>query len=401
MADLMQPTEVGGVVEAMREARAAGRPLRIEGGGSKAAFGRPAQAAATLSLKQLSGITLYEPGELVISALAGTPVEEVEAALAEKGQHLPFEPPDWRALFGTTGTRPTLGGIVAANLSGPRRLTAGAARDFVIGVKAVNGLGELVTSGGRVMKNVTGYDLSKLLSGAHGTLGVLTEITLKVLPAPEAEITLLLGGLDEESGRRAMSAALGTPYQVTAAAHLPAPAAHAAGAGNRPATLLRLEGFQASVAYRAEALAGALEEHGTAARIDTVPSAALWQAVREVSLFSGERDRPLWRLSVAPTDGPGVVARITETVPARVLYDWGGGLVWLAPDGTDAQAHAVRAAVDAVGGHATLMRAPETVRAAIPVFQPRPAAIAALDARIKHAFDPDRVLNPGRMHADL
>lgn len=368
---MIRPTSETELAEAVRDAAG---PLAISGGGTRP-IGRPV-AGAALSVAGLRGITLYEPGALTLGAAAGTPLAEVEAALAAEGQRLPFEPMDHRGLLGTTG-EPTLGGMVAGNVSGPRRVQAGACRDSLIGVRFVDGTGAVVRNGGRVMKNVTGYDLVKLMAGSHGTLGVLSEVIFKVLPAPETEATLRLGGLDPATAVAAMAAALGSPYEVSGAAHLP-----------DGATILRIEGFAASVAYRAGALAALLSHHGTATTLGREESAALWLGVRDVAPFHG-RAGDVWRLSVKPTDAPALAARAR----GEALYDWGGGLVWLlVPEGTD-----LRASLGAFGGHATLICASLATRARIAPFQPEPGPVAALSEGLRRRFDPRNILNPGLM----
>jgi glycolate oxidase FAD binding subunit len=347
-------------------------PLRIRGGGTRTLwFG---EAAEVLDCSALSGITLYEPGALTLVAGAGTPLAEVERVLAKEGQRLPFEVPDLRGLLGTAGVS-TLGGVVAANASGPRRLQAGACRDSLIGLRFVDGTGMVVKNGGRVMKNVTGYDLVKLLAGSHGTLGVLTEVSFKLLPVPGACATLVLRGLNDASAVQAMASALGSPFEVTGAAHWP-------GEG----TFLRIEGFAESVAYRSGQLARLLAPFGSADTLDAEETARHWQAIRDVAPF---QDRPgdVWKLSVKPSDAPGLVAGLGAEA---VLYDWGGGLVWVrtAP-GTD-----LRARLGAFAGHATLIRADRPGAAA---FQPQPAPLAALAAALRRTFDPRGILNPGLM----
>ena len=351
-------------------------PLRVVGGGTRP-VGRP-MAGEVLSVAGLSGIELYEPGALTIVAKAGTPLAEVEAALAAEGQRLPFEPMDHRALLGTQGT-PTIGGVVAANVSGPRRIQAGACRDSLIGVRFVDGSGTILKNGGRVMKNVTGYDLVKLIAGSWGTLGVLSEVAFKVLPAPEAAATLTIAGLSELQAVEAMAVALGSPFEVTGAAHLP-------GEGR---TLLRIEGFAASVAYRAGRLRDLLAPFGDAGVDDDAGrGAALWSGIRDVAGFAG-RAGDVWRISVKPSDGPGIAA----LTGGEVIYDWGGGLIWaLVPEGTD-----LRARLGAFAGHATLVRAAEETRARIAPFQPEAAPIAALSAGLRSRFDPRGILNPGLM----
>ncbi len=395
MAELNPDTD-DAVEEIVRAARTKSEPLEIAGGGTKRDLGRPVQAAATLSLGGLTGIVLYEPSELVIAAKAGTPLAEIETTLREKGQRLPFDPPRLHRLYGGDPRRSSIGAVVACNLSGPRRVHAGAARDSLIGVRFVNGRGESVKSGGRVMKNVTGLDLVKLMSGAVGTLGVLTEVTFKVLPAPETEATLVFEGLDDRRAVACLSAGLCSPWEVTGAAHLPADG------GTTARTLLRIEGFESQMAYRGAALADALGDYGGASVLTGADSAARWAAVGELEpLGLGETDA-VWRISTRPDAAPGVAAAIRASTPARLYYDWGGGLVWLAvPAEGDAGAAAIRAALVSAGGHATLMRAPAEIRAAVAVFEPLSEPVMALTRKLKEIFDPDRVLNPGRMYAGV
>ncbi|MEI5666443.1 FAD-binding protein [Bosea sp. CCNWLW174] len=381
------------VVASIVEARV---PLAIRGGGTRSGLGRPDNAVSTISSAELTGITLYEPSEMVIGAKAGTPLKLIEETLASRGQMLPFEPMDHRALFGTEG-EPTIGAIAAGNISGPRRINAGAARDSLIGIKLINGRGELVKSGGRVMKNVTGLDLVKLVSGSFGTLGFLTEVTFRVLPRPERIVTLIWEDLADEAAVALLSGALGSPFEPMAAAHLPA------GVGAEHArTLLRLENFSASISYRAAELARLLKGYGRPQLIEGRASDALWREVRDAAFFAGTPEA-VWRLSLAPTNGPKATAAIARMVPgARWFYDWGGGLIWLAvtADG-DAGAAAIRTALKPLGGHATLVRAPDAVRAAVPVFEPLSEPLMRVTAGIKKSFDPEGVFEPGRMYAGV
>lgn len=390
MTDLLAPADEAGVAAAVAAAHAAREPLAIEGNGTKRGLLRPVQAARTLSLRNLSGITLYRPAELVLSARAGTPIPEIEAALAEKGQHLIAEPPDLRALLGADDPA-TLGGIVAANLSGPRRIAWGAMRDHVLGVRFVNGAGEVLRSGGRVLKNVTGLDLCKLLAGSYGTLGVMTEVTIKVLPAPEATATLLLRVADLDAGLRALSAGLGSPFGVSGAALLP---------GAPDLAALRLEDFAASVAYRMGRLREDLSAFGEATLIEGGASRAFWREIRDAAPLAAQPQEAVWRLSVRPSAGPAV-ALAAQALGGRALLDWGGGLAWVAAPANAATHDALAAAAGVTGGTCTLFRAPEALRLAVPVLPAEPAPLAAIGARVKAALDPAGILNPGRMRAGL
>ncbi|SPH24158.1 putative FAD-linked oxidoreductase [Defluviimonas aquaemixtae] len=360
------------VAEAIRVARG---PFRIMGGGT-----RPVGRTVTgdgLDVSGIAGITLYESGALTVVAKTGTPLADLEAALAAEGQRLAFEPADWRGLLGTEG-EPTVGGMVAANVSGPRRVQAGACRDALLGVRFVDGTGAVVKNGGRVMKNVTGYDLVKLMAGSWGTLGVLTEVSLKVLPAHEATAVLVIDGLSGGEALAAMTKALRSPFDVTGAAHGPM------------GTLIRVEGFAGSVAYRAERLRALLAPFG-AVRVESAPEPchSLWRAVRDVEPFHGTPG-DVWRLSVKPSDGPELVRRAKAR---EAILDWGGGLVWLLmPEGED-----LRARLGAFSGHATLLRASEETRARIAPFQPEPAPVTAISAGLRARFDPKGILNPGLM----
>jgi glycolate oxidase FAD binding subunit len=411
MADTLKARDAKDVEAAVQWLLAEGKAAEIVGHGSKRAIGRPAQTDVTLDLSGLSGITLYEPEELVLSARAGTPIAEIEALVAAKGQQLAFEPMDCAAILGGPAGRGTIGGVLATNLSGPRRIKAGAARDHLLGFSAVSGRGESFKSGGRVVKNVTGYDLCKLMVGAWGTLAAMTEVTIKVLPAPETEATLLIGGLAPEQAIVAMTSAMGSACDPSGAAHLPAaatarlPASQAAGAGGSALTALRLEGFAPSVAHRRRLLEALMLPIGELAALDAPASRALWLAIRDATLLArerGGRERPLWRLSTAPSRGAELAALIARQAEAEMLFDWAGGLIWLALDGgDDAGAALLRSAVTATGGHATLIRSPAAVRAASDVFSPQDAGLAALTKRIKASFDPSGVLNPGRMWAGV
>jgi glycolate oxidase FAD binding subunit len=408
MADALNPRDAKELEQAIQWALAGGKTLEIAGRGSKRAIGRAAQWDATLDLSGLIGVTLYEPEELVLSAKAGTPLAEIEALVAASKQELAFEPMDYGPVLGVAQGSGTIGGAIAANLSGPRRIKAGAARDHFLGVTAVSGRGETFKSGGRVVKNVTGYDLCKLLAGSWGTLAAMTDVTIKTLPRAETEETVLTLNLKDNAACKAMSAAVGSFADVSAAAHLPAaPAARigeTAGAG-AAVTAFRLEGVAPSVAQRKSVLQAMLAPFGSLAVLTEAPSRALWRAIRDVIPFAahgpaGTRD--LWRISTVPERGAEVGRTLVDQAGAEILYDWAGGLVWAAlPAAQDAHAPLVRAAVAASGGHATLIRAPAAVRAAVDVFTPEAPALAALTKRVRESFDPQGVLNAGRMWAGV
>ena len=380
-----------------RQIAAAREPLLVQGAGTKSAMLRPVQAGATLSTAGLSGITLYAPKELIISALSGTPLHAIETALAAHGQHLIAEPPDYAVLYGAAPDTQTIGGVTATNLSGPRRVAWGAMRDHVMGVRAVTGHGEVIHSGGRVLKNVTGLDLCKLFTGSHGTLGVITEITLKVLPAPEATGTLVISGLAATAGVAALSAALGSPYGVSAAAWLPAEAAARLPGlqSGHPVALIRIEDFGSSVIYRTEKLRRELGHSGIDILYGEV-SRSLWRAVRDARALP--EAAAVWRVSVRPSAGPAVLA---ATPGLDGYLDWGGGLVWLAGAADKANHRAVETAARAAGGTWMLMKAPDTLRNVVDVIPPEAAPLARIARRVKEALDPRGIFNPGRLYAGL
>jgi glycolate oxidase FAD binding subunit len=362
--------------------------LDVRGSGSKISLGRPMRCDQVLDVSGISGIVDYAPEELVVTLRAGTPLREVEALLAQRNQMLAFEPPDLGPLLGRAPGEGTLVGTLMGNFAGPRRLSAGAARDHLLGFSGVNGRGESFKSGGRVMKNVTGYDLSKLIAGSWGTLAVLDEVSVKVLPAPDQTRTLVLRGLGDAAAVTAMCAAMGSPHEVSGAVHI------------EDTTSLRVEGVAPSVEARLKGLRELLA--GTGAKIDelgTLESRAFWREVRDAAPLGAGADEIVWRISCPPTEGPAIVARVKVQRPLlKAFYDWSGGLIWLAlPASPDADHLLVRGALGTTGGHATLIRAPEAVRAAVPVFQPSSPALAALASRVKESFDPKGLFNPGRM----
>lgn len=392
MSDIFKPENENHVLDAMRWAASGNaKVLEVLGHGSKRGLGRVQNADNVLDLSGLSGIMLYEPEELVMTARAGTPLAEVEAALDAANQMLAFEPWSANGLYGHDGG--TVGGVFASAVTGPRRPLVGSARDHMLGFHAVSGRGEIFKSGGRVVKNVTGFDLTKLMAGSMGTLAVMTDVSFKVLPKPEKSRTILVFGASDPG--QAMRDAQNSPYEVSGVAHLPTKVAarsgvaYVSGAG-AGVTAVRVEGPGPSVEVRCTALRELLSGYGAVEELHTANTRSLWQEIRDVSYFAG--DRQLWRLSVAPSDGPVIAAQLQ----GEHYFDWAGGLIWLAMDATDnANADRVRGVVK--GGHATLMRSSETVRANVAVFQPQADGVAQLMKRVRAGFDPHNILNPGRM----
>jgi glycolate oxidase FAD binding subunit len=405
--DTLRVRDPKDVEEVVRAAIASEQPLEIIGHGTRRLIGQPMATNAVLDVSALNAVTSYEPNELIITVQSGAPLADVQSLIDSRNQQFAFEPMDTSALLGVSGSG-TIGGMIAAGLAGPRRIKAGGARDHLLGAHAVSGFGDSFKTGGRVVKNVTGYDLCKLLTGSWGTLAVMTEVTLKVMPKPESECTLVLAGLDDLTANRAMTAALGSPYDVSGAAHLPGSvfgsstgALARLGATGRAVTLLRLEGIAASVADRAGSLGRALATFGAVETLQDDASAAVWADIRDVEPFAAGGARglwPVWRIVCPPASGGALGEALARESQGDVIYDWGGGLIWAAlPPKPDAQAALVRARVDAAGGHAALIRAPDDVRRSIDVFHPQPAGLAALSERIRNSFDPRTILNRGRM----
>ena len=395
------------VEEVVRAAIASEQPLEIVGHGSRRLVGQPMATNALLELSALNAVTAYEPNELIITVQAGAPLADVQSLIDSKNQQFAFEPMDTSALLGVSGAG-TIGGMIGAGFAGPRRIRAGGARDHLLGAHAVSGFGDSFKTGGRVVKNVTGYDLCKLLAGSWGTLAVTTEVTLKVMPKPESERTLVLRGLDDLTANRAMTAALGSPYDVSGAAHLPnsalRPAAGALaglGAPGQAVTPLRLEGIAASVAHRANSLGKALAPFGAVEILQDETSAAIWTSIRDVHPFAASGALgawPVWRIVCPPATGGALGQTLAGDTGGDVIYDWGGGLIWAAlPPKPDAQVALVRQRVEAAGGHAMLVRASELVRRDVDVFHPQPGGVAALSERVRLSFDPRNILNRGRL----
>jgi glycolate oxidase FAD binding subunit len=407
MTEMLKPRDARDVEEVVRAAIASEQPLEIIGHATRRAIGHPMATNAVLDLSALNAVSAYEPNELIITVQAGAPLADVQSLIDSKNQQFAFEPTDTSALLGASGNG-TIGGMIGAGLAGPRRIKAGGARDHLLGAHAVSGFGDSFKTGGRVVKNVTGYDLCKLLAGSWGTLAVMTEVTLKVMPKPESERTLMLAGLDDVTANRAMTAALGSPYDVSGAAHLPASVFGSAtgalarlGSAGRAVTLLRLEGIAASVADRAGSLGKALATFGAVEMLQDDASAAVWADVRDVEPFAASGARglwPVWRIVCPPASGGALGQALARGSQGDVIYDCGGGLIWAAvPQRPDAMAGPIRQQVEAAGGHATLIRASEETRRNVEVFHPLAAGVAALGQRVRHSFDPKIILNRGRM----
>ena len=401
------PADLGELRDAVGEALAAEEPLELIAGATKRGLGRPLQLPRALDLSRLAGIRDYEPSELVLTAGAATPLEEIEAALAPARQMLAFEPPDWAGLFAfpdSAARRGTLGGALVCNLSGPRRIKAGAARDHLLGFRGVSGRGEVFKAGGKVVKNVTGYDLCKLMAGSYGTLAALEEVTVRVLPQPEATCTVMLCGLDPAVAVQRLNRALASPHDISGAVYIPASssAALTSLSGVSGVAALRLEGPAPSVNTRCQQLLTDLASDCEATSLEQESSAAFWRVMRDVAPLTRHADRAIWRISVAPSRGGELGEEIARQLDASWYLDWGGGLLWVAATGgEDGGAAMIRAAIrgtDGRGtGHATLIKGSLALRRAVPVFEPQPPPLAALAARVKEAFDPHRILNPGRM----
>ena len=390
-SDILTPASDAEAAAIVRAAQGRGA-LDIVGGGSRTGLGRPPEGARRLSTEKLAGLVFHEPAEMTLRARAGTPMRDIEASLDQHNQMLPFEPMDPRPLLGTTG-EPTMGGLVATALSGPRRVSAGSMRDSLIGLRFINGAGEILSSGGRVMKNVTGLDLVKIQGGAHGTLGLILEATFKLLPKPETQATLLARRLDPNRAAAMMSLALGSPYSVSGAAHL------APSMGREfSRTLMRVEGFAASVDYRIAQLKAQLGAFGELHVLNAEDSRRLWRSLRDAEFIAEPRERAVWRISLPPSRAAEFLARL----PGRTaMLDAGGGTVWLATDPTQADVLAVRSAMAGVAGHATLLRAPDELRARVDVFEPLSAPLMQLTKNLKASLDPRGLFNAGRMYAGV
>jgi len=408
--DILKVRDAKDIEQAVRAAIAGEQPLEIIGHGSKRLIGQPMATNAVLDLSALNAVKSYEPNELIITVEAGAPLSDVKSLIDSKNQQFAFEPIDTAPLLGAPAGG-TIGGMIASGLAGPRRIQAGGGRDHLLGAHAVSGFGDSFKTGGKVVKNVTGYDVCKLLAGSWGTLAVMTELTLKVLPRPEGERTVVMRSLDDITANKAMTAALGSPFDVCGAAHVPKSAFRGAsgalgqlGSPQNAVTLLRLEGITASAAHRAAALARLLSPFGAAEIVEDGTSAAIWASVRDVEPFAAGGALgawPVWRIICPPAIGGALGERLARDTGGDIIYDWGGGLIWAAlPPKPDAQASLVRTRADVAGGHAMLLRASEEVRRNVDVFHPPKGGVAALSERLRNSFDPKSIFNRGRMRRE-
>ena len=407
MTELLRPAAEWELQTMIAKLASQKRPVEIVGYGALRNAGRVARSDVVLSTAGLKGVTLYEPTEIVMSARSGTPVYDIETTLAARGQMLAFEPVDLGPAIGAPGGALSIGGVFATNFSGARRVLAGSARDNFLGIRAVNGRGELFKSGGRVMKNVTGLDVARGMTGSWGTLAVMTEVTFKVAPLPQTMLTLAYTGLPDDLAMEALTAVMATPLEVSGAVHLPR---NCAVRLNQPklqgidqsVTLLRLETFSTAIEERKEKLKAALKIYGTPIELDAEATWSLWSQFRSLSVMPFSTETSLWRISTLPTKAAEIVSAIQKFMDVTAFYDWAGALIWLeVPAAADAGAADVRRAVAVRGGHATLIRAQPEVRASVDVFEPLKPEIERLTRGVKSAFDPDGLLNRGRMYADL
>lgn len=407
MTELLRPVAEWELQSIVTRLAAKQQAVEIVGHGALRNVGRPSASPLALTTAAIRGVTLYEPAELVMSARAGTPLFEIEQELATRGQMLAFEPVDLGPTTGSPAGALSIGGVFATNMSGSRRISAGSARDHLLGIRGVNGRGEMFKSGGRVIKNVTGLDIARALTGSWGTLSVLTEVTFKVTPLPETMTTLVYRGLPDDFAIEALTAAMGTPYEVSGAVHLPRQVAARLKTPKlqnigEALTLLRLENFAGAVAYRKDKLKAALKVYGEPLMLEPEDAWDLWLELRKLSVMPYSAETYLWRISTAPTKGHEIVSAIKKFMAAEAFYDWSGGLIWLeVPASADAATADVRRAVAIRGGHATLIRAAPEVRAAVDVFEPMKPEIERLSRGLKTQFDPAGILNRGRMYASF
>ena len=412
MNEILKPQNNQQLIDIIKWAISEGNPLSVQGLGTKSRLGRLCNNEYILDMSEICGIHMYEPDELVLTAASGTPIDEIKKILADKNQELEFEPANYTKLLGNndiiddnivkTGT---IGGMIATNASGPRRIKVGAARDHFLGFKAISGRGEEFKSGGRVVKNVTGYDLSKIMAGSWGTLGVMSEITIKTMPKPETTRTILLLGAEPEQATKAMTQAFNSSNEISAAAWISEEIAVKSNVEilrltKGHITAMRIEGEKKSVAYRCKKLRDMMNKMGKVEELHQDNSNIFWRDIRNVQPFSARGDnRVVWRVSCAPQDGWKVINKLKHLKSMQSYMDWGGGLVWIAIDAPKVGAERlVRDIVNSYGGHAMLMRSSEKLRQNINIFHPPQSGLMKLTKKLKNNFDPHAILNPGRMY---
>ena len=407
----MKPTSHKEVLDILEWANSEREPLTIIGHETKVNLGQVTDTKSIINLRAISGIEIYDPNELVITVKAGTPVAEVIDILDQNNQYLSFEPPDFGLLLDATKNAGTIGGLISCNLSGPRRIKSGAARDHFLGFRGISGRGEEFKSGGKVVKNVTGFDLSKLIAGSFGTLGVMTEVTLRALPKPEKIRTILIqwptDTVFDASSINSMMDAICSVNEISGAAFLPSKASCTSKVDlvSRPncnITAIRIEGSLLSVTHRSNVLKKLLKKYGAIEELHSKNSAILWQEIRDVSLIEKKSTDLIWKISCPPSRSPEIMFNISKNCKGEAIYDWGGGLIWFKMNANSTNCgHIIRSTLDSTGGHATLFTAPKEVRQKIDVFHPQPDQLKALTRRIKNGFDPLQILNPNRMYQGI
>lgn len=402
--DILRPRDEEQLAKVIKEANEERVPLEVAGAGTKRGLGRPVNSENIVCTGAMFGISSYEPQELVITVKTGTPVRFVEETLARQGQIMPFEPLDMGPVLGLSQGEGTIGGLFATNLCGSRRVYAGSARDNILGVTAVNGQGDIIRSGSSVIKNSSGYNISKGLTGSWGTLAVMTEVTMKVLPKPEETATLIFTGLLDELAIELMSKTMKTPYEVSGAVHLQQQFTSCLrdeelNRLDTPVTAIRIENFSGIVEYRLKKLKEILDSFGPIQVLNSDRSEQFWSDIKTLRMFQFT-DAPFWRITTSPGKGVEIINAVKTHHPNSVaMYDWSGGLIWLlTPFTADAGASEIHRAVINRGGNATLMRGELSLRASAEVFQPVEENIATLTRKLKAAFDPNGILNPGRMY---
>ncbi|MWV28629.1 glycolate oxidase subunit GlcE [Aurantiacibacter rhizosphaerae] len=378
---MLRPDNTHDLAEIIGTAVQENRTLEIRGGGGKTDFGAPRACDDVIDMRGFSGVSQYDPAELVLTAGAGTQLSEIESLVAGENQMLAFEPWDYGLLWNRGGVA-TIGGTIAAGIAGSRRVSMGSARDHLLGFEAVSGRGERFIAGGNVVKNVTGFDLSKLVTGSWGRLVALTQVTLKVVPRPRLVASFALDGLSPAAAQRAMNVAMGSQAEIAAAAYLP---------GDPSQTVFRLEGIDPSIAARRQLVAEMHAELGMLRPLSEDEGAQFWERVQQFVAL-GE-DQPLWRIHLPPSQGAAMAEKLDPAGEAQWHLDWAGALLWIA---TSLDADTIRDAAASAGGHATLVRADATMRSRVPALHPPASGVAKLESKVREAFDPMGVFASAR-----